>query len=69
MERKASKAIPLHSSPAPESQIPTIQPILVELLSICSLTFQSGYALAKELSLDTESTGEDKWEKNQFTCY
>lgn len=69
MERKASKAIPLHSSPTPESQIPTIQPILVELLSICSLTFQSGYALAKELSLDTESIGEDKREKNQFTCY
>lgn len=69
MERKASKAIPLHPSPAPESQIPTIQPILVELLSICSLTFQSGYVLAKELSLDTESIGEDKREKNQFTCY
>lgn len=69
MESKASKAIPPHPPPAPESQTPTIQPILVELLSICSLTFQSGYALAKELSLDTESIGEDKREKNQFTCY
>lgn len=32
----------------------------MEPLSICSLTFNSGYALAKELSLDTESTDEDK---------
>lgn len=38
----------------------------MELLSICSLTFRSGYALAKELSLDTKSTGKDKWKKKSI---